>query len=67
MLTDTKLKNLKPREKAYKVTDREGLYVSVQPGGTVSFRYDYRFNGRRETLTIGKYGVSTPVLVPRTF
>lgn len=56
MLTDTKLKNLKPREKAYKITDREGLYVSVQPGGTVSFRYDYRFNGRRETLTIGKYG-----------
>lgn len=56
MLTDTKLKNLKPVEKAYKVTDREGLYVSVQPGGTISFRYDYRFNGRRETLTIGKYG-----------
>lgn len=56
MLTDTKLKNLKPAEKAYKVADREGLYVSVQPGGTVSFRYDYRFNGRRETLTIGKYG-----------
>lgn len=56
MLTDTKLKNLKPAEKAYKVTDREGLYVSVQPGGTISFRYDYRFNGRRETLTIGKYG-----------
>lgn len=56
MLTDTKLKNLKPADKAYKVTDREGLYVSVQPGGTISFRYDYRFNGRRETLTIGKYG-----------
>lgn len=56
MLTDTKLKNLKPADKPYKVADREGLYVSVQPGGTVSFRYDYRFNGRRETLTIGKYG-----------
>ncbi|WP_210526354.1 tyrosine-type recombinase/integrase [Pantoea ananatis] len=56
MLTDTKIKNLKPREKAYKVADREGLYVSVLPGGTISFRYDYRFNGRRETLTIGKYG-----------
>lgn len=56
MLTDTKIKNLKPRDKAYKVADREGLYVSVLPGGTISFRYDYRFNGRRETLTIGKYG-----------
>jgi len=32
------------------------LYVAVSPGGTVSFRYDYRINGRRETLTIGKYG-----------
>ena len=24
--------------------------------GTVSFRYDYRINGRRETLVIGQYG-----------
>ena len=56
MLTDTKLKNLKPQEKIYKVTDRDGLYVAVLTSGTVSFRYDYRINGRRETLTIGKYG-----------
>lgn len=56
MLTDTKLKNLKPREKLYKETDRNGLYVSVSPAGTVAFRYDYRIFGRRETLTIGKYG-----------
>lgn len=56
MLTDTKLKNLKPREKLYKVTDRDGLYVAVQPRGSISFRYDYRLNGRRETLTIGRYG-----------
>lgn len=56
MLTDTKLKNLKPREKLYKVTDRDGLYVAVQVSGSVSFRYDYRLNGRRETLTIGRYG-----------
>lgn len=24
--------------------------------GSVSFRYDYRINGRRETLVIGQYG-----------
>ena len=56
MLTDSKIKSLKPKDKLYKVADRDGLYVSVTPTGTVTFRYDYRVNGRRETLTIGKYG-----------
>lgn len=56
LLTDTKIKNLKPRDKIYKISDRDGLYVAVLTSGTVSFRYDYRINGRRETLTIGKYG-----------
>ena len=32
------------------------MYVTVSPSGTVTFRYDYRFNGRRETLTLGRYG-----------
>lgn len=56
MLTDTKLKSLKAKDKLYKVSDRDGLYVAVAKSGTVSFRYDYRINGRRETLTIGRYG-----------
>lgn len=36
MLTDTKLRNLKPRDKLYKVNDREGLYVGVASEGTVA-------------------------------
>lgn len=56
MLTDVALKSLKPREKAYKVSDRDGMYVRVGNNGTISFRYDYRINGRRETVTFGKYG-----------
>ncbi len=56
MLTDTALKNLKPKGAQYKVADRDGMYVTVSPAGTVTFRYDYRLNGRRETLTIGRYG-----------
>lgn len=55
MLNELKLKALKPAEKVYKVSDRDGLYVAVLPSGTISFRYDYRFNDRRETLTIGAY------------
>lgn len=56
MLTDTKLRNLKPKSKLYKAFDRDGMYVTVSSTGTVTFRYDYRLNGRRETLTIGRYG-----------
>lgn len=56
MLTDTALRNLKTREQPYKLSDRDGMYVTVSPSGTVTFRYDYRLNGRRETLTIGRYG-----------
>ena len=56
MLTDAALKSLRPREKPYKVTDRDGMYVLVTPKGSLSFRLDYRLNGRRETVTFGKYG-----------
>lgn len=56
MLTDTAIRNLKPKAKLYKASDGDGMYVTVSPTGTVTFRYDYRLNGRRETLTIGRYG-----------
>ena len=56
MLTDTAVKALKPQRKLYKVSDRDGMYVVVQPSGAIVFRYDYRLNGRRETLTLGRYG-----------
>lgn len=40
MLTDSALKALNPREKMYKVTDRDGMYVRVVPSGAISFRLD---------------------------
>lgn len=55
MLTDMQLRALKPTGKIYKVADQQGLYVAVTRTGVVSFRFDYRVNGRRETLVIGKY------------
>lgn len=57
MLTDTKLRNLKPKEKLYKVNDRDGLYAAVTPAGTISFRYNYSIHGRQETITFGRYGL----------
>ncbi|MFC0687749.1 Arm DNA-binding domain-containing protein, partial [Novosphingobium clariflavum] len=52
MLTDAAIKALKPKDKLYKIVDRDGMYVVVQPSGSIVFRLDYRLNGRRETLTV---------------
>jgi hypothetical protein len=51
MLSDGTLRGLKPQASLYKAADRDGLYLVVTPRGTISFRMDYRLNGRRETLT----------------
>ena len=56
MLTDAALKHLRGKDKIYKATDRDGMYVLVKPSGTLTFRLDYRMHGRRETGTFGKYG-----------
>jgi hypothetical protein len=56
MLTDAAPQNFRPRAKIYKVTDRDGMYVVVATSGPITFRYDYRMNGRREALSIGRYG-----------
>jgi hypothetical protein len=42
MLTDVAIKALKPKEKDYKVADRDGMYVHVTTKGALSFRMDYR-------------------------
>ena len=41
MLTDTKLRNFKPKDKLYKVNDRDGLCVAVTAAGAISFRCNY--------------------------
>lgn len=54
-LTDVQVKSLKSQEKPYKVTDKDGLYIHVSKTGFKSWRRDYRFNGKRQTITIGVY------------
>ena len=54
-LTDLKIKNLKPKEKAYKIADFDGLYVQVSPAGSKLFRFKYRVDGKEELLSFGKY------------
>jgi len=63
MLTDAKLRNIKPKDKLYKVNDRDGLYVAITPAGSISFRYNYSIHGRQETITFGRYDVGGITLV----
>ena len=53
-LTDTAIRNAKPKEKHYKLTDGKGMYVLVNQSGKY-FRLDYRFGGKRKTLALGVY------------
>jgi integrase len=54
-LTDAAVKNAKPKDKAFKLTDERGLYLLVMPTGGKLWRFDYRFVGKRKTLAIGAY------------
>lgn len=55
MLTDTKLKSLAAKEKAYKLSDAGGLYIQVKPNGGKYWRMKYRFMGKEKLLSIGVY------------
>jgi len=53
-LSDTAIRNAKPKEKPYKIADGKGLYLLVTKSGRY-FRFDYRFGGKRLTLALGVY------------
>ena len=57
MLNVLKIKNAKASGsgKPQKLSDSGGMYLYVSPTGGKSFRLDYRFAGKRKTLTLGKY------------
>lgn len=54
-LSDTKLKNLKPKSKPYTVADGGGLFIEVMPGGTKSWRLRYRLSNKQEKVSLGDY------------
>ncbi len=54
-LSDTKIRSLKPREKAYKVADEKGLYLQVTPTNSKYWRFKFRFAGKEKKLALGVY------------
>ncbi|NTT85997.1 tyrosine-type recombinase/integrase [Tabrizicola fusiformis] len=54
-LSDAAIRRLKPREKQYKVSDFDGLFVLVRPNGSRLWQFKYRIAGKEKLLSIGPY------------
>ena len=54
-LNDRQIKHAKPKDKPYKLTDGNGLYLHITPAGGKLWRLKYRIDGKEKTLSIGKY------------
>lgn len=54
-LTDTKVKNAKPLDKEYKLTDGFGMFLRITPKGSKYWQMAYRFDGKQKIFSIGVY------------
>lgn len=55
MLTDTKVRALKPKSERYEVFEGGGFGLRVTPSGTKTWIWLYRFEGKLRRMTLGKY------------
>jgi hypothetical protein len=54
-LSDSKVRNAKPREKQFKLSDTAGMYLFVTPNGGKCWRLKYRFHGKEKLLALGTF------------
>ena len=56
-LTNTEVKQAKPKDKIYKLSDGDGLQLRVMPNGSKQWLLDYikPINKKRTSMTFGKY------------
>ncbi len=53
--TDNQIKNLKPEDKTYRITEGNGFYIRMTPQGKKAWLYRYYYAGKDQTLTLGYY------------
>ena len=57
--TDNQIKNLKPKEKTYRITEGNGFYIRVTPQGKKAWLYRYHYAGKDQIITLGYYPTLT--------
>lgn len=58
-LTDLEIRQAIPRDKEWKLTDGNGLYLLVRPSGAKLWRFKYRAQGKEQKLSFGAYPQTT--------
>lgn len=58
-LTDMTVRNAKPQDKAYKLTDSNELFLFISPAGSKLWRFRYRFENKEQTFSIGSYRIQS--------
>jgi hypothetical protein len=54
-LSDTAIKNAKPKEKPFKLADEKGMFLLINPNRSKYFRFKYRVAGKEKGLSLGVY------------
>ena len=56
-LSAVRVKQAKPQDKTYKLSDGKGLNLEVRPNGSKYWRLSYRYQQKQKTLALGVYPV----------
>lgn len=56
-LSDFAVRSAKPKKTAYRLTDGDGLNLLVRPNGSKLWQLRYRFRGKENILSFGKYPI----------
>lgn len=54
-LTDTEIRKAKPKDKEYKLSDGNGLFLLVRKSGNKMWRFDFSYGGKRKSMSFGTY------------
>lgn len=54
-LTDSQVRNAKPKSKVYRLKDGQGLFLQVKPNGSKGWRFRYHYAGREKMISFGAY------------
>ena len=56
-LTESRVKNAKPRDREYKLADGQGLYLLITSTGGKLWKWKYRINGKEKKMSLGAYSM----------